>query len=54
MEQSLEQRIRERAYTLWLQNGCADGNAEQHWLVAERELLAMMTAEAPSASAARW
>jgi Protein of unknown function (DUF2934) len=55
MEQSLEQRIRERAYTLWLENGCAEGNAEQHWLVAEREVLAMMTAQAPAlaASAAR-
>jgi hypothetical protein len=53
MEQSLEQRIRERAYTLWLENGCADGNAEQHWLAAERELLAMMTALASTAPAAR-
>jgi hypothetical protein len=53
MEQSLEQRIRERAYTLWLENGCADGNAEQHWLAAERELLAMMTAPASTAPAAR-
>jgi hypothetical protein len=51
MEQSLEQRIRERAYTLWLENGCADGNAVQHWLAAERELLAMMTAQAPASTA---
>ena len=51
MEQSLEQRIRERAYTLWLENGCADGNAEQHWIAAERELLAMMTAELPASAA---
>ena len=55
MEQSLEQRIRERAYTLWLENGCAEGNAEQHWIAAEREVLAMMTAQTPvsAASAAR-
>src|SRR5262249_27178461 len=48
MEQSLEQRIRERAYTLWLEHGRADGNAEQHWLVAEREVLARMTAQVPA------
>ena len=52
MEPSLEQRIRERAYTLWLENGCAEGNAEQHWLAAEREVLAMMTAQAPVPNAA--
>jgi Protein of unknown function (DUF2934) len=51
MEPSLEERIRERAYTLWLENGCADGNAEQHWLAAEREMLAVMTAEAPASAA---
>ena len=48
MELTLEQRIRERAYTLWLENGCAEGNAEQHWIAAEREVLAMMTAQAPA------
>jgi len=47
MELSLEQRIRERAYALWLETGCADGNAEHYWLAAEREVLAMMTAQAP-------
>jgi hypothetical protein len=47
MEQILEQRIRERAYALWLANGCTDGEAEQHWLAAEREVLAMLTAQAP-------
>jgi hypothetical protein len=52
MEQSLEQRIRERAYTLWLEHGCAEGSAEQHWLAAEREVLAMMTTQAPAAAAA--
>jgi Protein of unknown function (DUF2934) len=51
MEPSLEERIRERAYALWLENGCAEGNAEQHWLAAEREVLAMMTAQAPAAGA---
>lgn len=37
---NLEQAIRERAYQLWLEGGCADGNAEAHWLAAQREILA--------------
>ena len=51
MEQTLEQRIRERAYELWLANGCADGQADQHWLAAEREVLAMLTMQAPTMQA---
>jgi hypothetical protein len=39
MDKSLETRIRERAYELWTADGCADGQAEQHWLAAEREIL---------------
>lgn len=39
MEQTLEHRIRERAYEIWHANGCADGNANEHWLAAEREVL---------------
>jgi len=30
-KQELEQRIRERAYFLWQQDGCPDGHADQHW-----------------------
>jgi hypothetical protein len=30
-KQKLEQRIRERAYFLWQQEGCPDGHAHQHW-----------------------
>ena len=40
MDQSLENRIRERAYEMWTAHGCVDGQAEQHWLAAEREVLA--------------
>ena len=36
----LEQAIRERAYHLWVANGRQDGNAEAHWLAAQREVLA--------------
>jgi hypothetical protein len=38
--QDLEHTIRERAYHLWVADGCNDGNADQHWLVAQREVLA--------------
>ena len=37
--QDLEQSIRERAYHLWIESGCPDGNAEAHWLTAQREVL---------------
>ena len=37
--QDLEQSIRERAYHLWIESGCWDGNAEAHWLAAQREVL---------------
>ena len=28
-------RIREIAYFLWLEEGCPEGEAERHWLAAE-------------------
>jgi hypothetical protein len=40
MDQNLEDRIRERAYEIWTAHGCVDGQADQHWLAAEREILA--------------
>jgi len=40
MQQTLEHRIRERAYQIWHANGQADGQADEHWLAAEREILA--------------
>jgi hypothetical protein len=40
MEPALEQRIRERAYEIWNATGREDGRANEHWLSAERELLA--------------
>src|SRR5262245_58872228 len=42
MEPSLEQRIRERAYEIWNATGREDGRADEHWLSAERELLASL------------
>jgi Protein of unknown function (DUF2934) len=40
MDNSLEHRIRERAYEMWTAHGCVHGQAEQQWLGAEREVLA--------------
>lgn len=36
----MEEIIRERAYALWIENGCQDGHADAHWLAAQREILA--------------
>jgi Protein of unknown function (DUF2934) len=38
--QDLEHAIRERAYQLWIAGGCRDGNANEHWVSAQREILA--------------
>ena len=42
MEQTLQDRIRERAYHLW-NNGCGQGD-DHYWLMAEREVLAEIAA----------
>jgi hypothetical protein len=34
-----QERIRERAYEIWIASGCRDGEADQHWLAAEQEIL---------------
>jgi hypothetical protein len=34
----LEQRIRERAYRIWLEEGCPDGRDEAHWERAKAEI----------------
>jgi hypothetical protein len=41
---SLEDRIRQRAYEIWTAHGCTDGQADQHWHAAEREILTESTA----------
>jgi len=45
MEQVLQHRIRERAYELWNCGGRVEGQADQYWLVAEREVLSEMSRE---------
>jgi hypothetical protein len=52
MDNALERRIRERAYEIWNTTGRPDGRAEQHWLLAEREVLAMLVVESPASQPA--
>ena len=40
MDETWQQRVRERAYVIWQHEGSPDGSAEQFWLMAEEELLA--------------
>jgi hypothetical protein len=49
MEPTLTHRIRERAYEIWAASGCPNGEADLHWLTAEREIL---TTTAPKSEAA--
>jgi len=46
MEPVLEQQIRQRAYDIWETLGRPEGASDQHWLTAERELLAAFMAPA--------
>ena len=48
----IEQAIREHAYHLWMAEGRPDGNAESHWLMAQREILAASLGSLGSVSAA--
>ena len=47
MDDTLTHRIRERAYEMWMSDGCREGEAEQHWLAAEREVLKSSMQAAP-------
>lgn len=44
-----EQLIRERAYHLWLEEGCPEGRADFHWHVAREQVFAMLRAAAAKA-----
>ena len=46
-ERDLSDRIRERAYEMWIASG-RDGEAEQHWLTAEGEILSASQSSAAS------
>src|ERR1051326_3440500 len=47
-ERDLSDQIRERAYEIWIASG-RTGEAEQHWLTAEREILSAL--QSPNSSA---
>ena len=48
MDPNLTERIRERAYHIWVASGCRHGEADQHWLAAEREILQSAKAAIPA------
>lgn len=48
MTDDREQKVRERAYSLWEQNGGEHGRHEEHWQRAEAELDDEGDAGAPS------
>jgi hypothetical protein len=48
VDQDLSERIRERAYEIWVANGYRDGEADQHWLAAEHEIEVVTTEPQPT------
>ena len=40
MNEEWQQRVRDRAYALWEQEGRPDGQTDRHWFAAEAELRA--------------
>jgi hypothetical protein len=50
IDQDLSERIRGRAYEIWIASGHRDGEADQHWLAAEQEILSSLrsVAKAPA------
>ncbi len=39
MDKQLEERIRERAYELWMRHGSLPGRADEYWYQAEQEII---------------
>ena len=48
MDEDLTERIRQRAYSLWEQNGKPEDQAHEFWMRAERELTASERDNSPS------
>jgi hypothetical protein len=46
IDQDLSERIRERAYEIWIASGYRDGEADQHWVEAEQEILSSLRSAA--------
>lgn len=42
-----EEKIRAKAYEIWVAEGCPDGCAEQHWATAEAIVAEELVAEKP-------
>ncbi len=51
--ESLEDRIRERAYQIWIERGRPDGDAWTHWLSAKEEVLSVIAIPATAAPSAQ-
>jgi hypothetical protein len=47
-----EEKIRERAYAIWLDQGSIDGRDHEHWLEAEKEIAKEEAAAEPKGGAA--
>ena len=54
IDQDLSERIRERAYEIWIARGHRDGEADQHWLAAEQEILSSPRSVAVAKAPAKW
>jgi hypothetical protein len=46
----VEEQIRQRAYQLYEERACLDGNAMEDWLIAEEEVLGSRQAKAATAA----
>lgn len=44
--EALEDRIRQRAYDIWLERGCPDGDAWSHWFTAKEEIISFIASPA--------
>jgi hypothetical protein len=53
MKQNLEEKIRQRAYELWEQEGRPGGRDRAHWLQAEAEINGPKRPKSRGAAAAR-
>jgi hypothetical protein len=49
--QNIDHVIRERAYYLWIADGCPEGKSDAYWLDAQRALLAQSVAALPAPAA---
>ena len=53
MRSDREERIKERAYTIWLAEGRVHGKHQDHWHQAEREIAAEEKGTKPAGGATR-